>query len=513
MNESRTKNTVRNLYWGILAKFISILSPFISRTAMIYVLGMRYVGLDSLFVSVLSVLSLAEAGFGEALVFSMYKPMAEHDVKSVNALLSFYRKCYRVIGLVILGLGICMLPFLDFLVKGDVPAEVDMQILFCIHLLNTAIGYFTFAYKGSVFQAQQRVDVSKKISLLIKIVSTIIQTVLLVVCKSYYIYILVGPVATIAQNLLVAIAAKKQYPEFYCKGMIGGEDKKEIRNKVAGLVFQKIGNIVLASVDTVVISIFFGLEILGIYNGYYYIIVAIVGFISVIESSMIPSIGNSIVMENKEKNYTDFRKFHFLIIWLLTWWSACLLCLFQTFIELWQGKENMLSFYMVVLFCFYFYLHHAGDITYMYKEAAGIWWEGRYYSILAAAENLILNIILIQVIGLPGILISTIIALITVHTPYGSWILFKHYFGVKRKYALYLKRMLLYLFVAVLVSVLTYMVCIAVPIKNLWMQLLVRGCICCILPNLIFMACYWKLDDFQQAWKYVTGVVRKRNKR
>ena len=116
MSESRTKNTVRNLYWGTWAKFISILTPFITRTAMIYVLGMRYVGLDSLFVSVLNVLSLAEAGFGEALVFSMYEPMAKHDAKAVNALLAFYRKCYRIIGIVILALGICMLPFLNFLV-------------------------------------------------------------------------------------------------------------------------------------------------------------------------------------------------------------------------------------------------------------------------------------------------------------------------------------------------------------------------------------------------------------
>lgn len=510
MSESRTKNTIRNLYWGTWAKFISILIPFITRTAMIYVLGMRYIGLDSLFVAVLNVLSLAEAGFGEALVFSMYEPMAKHDAKAVNALLAFYRKCYRVIGIVILGMGICMLPFLDFLVKGDVPIEVDIRILFCIHLLNTVIGYFIYGYSGSIFRAQQRVDISKRIILLIKIVSGIIQTILLIACRNYYVYILVGPLATIAQNLLIANVAKKQYPEFYCEGMIKGDEKKEIQNKVAGLVFQKIGNIVLSSVDTVVISTFLGLEVLGIYNGYYYVIIALVGFITVIEDAMIPSIGNSIVMEDKEKNYSDFRKFHFMIIWILTWWSACLLCLFQPFMELWQGKENMLSFGMVVLFSLYFYLHHAGDITYMYKEAAGIWWEGRYYSLLAAIENLILNIILVQIMGLSGILVSTIVAIITVHTPYGSWILFKHYLGVEKKYALYLKRMFLYLVIAILISFFTYVVCITVPIKNLWIQLLIRGGICIIFPNLIFIACYWRLDDFQETWKYVTRILRKK---
>lgn len=173
MNHSRTANTARNLYWGIITRVIGIVMPFISRTAMIYVLGMRYVGLDSLFASLLNVLSLAELGFGSALVFSMYKPMAEHDVRTVNALLSFYRKCYRLIGIVISVLGLCMLPFLNVLVHGDVPPGINMRLLFSIQLFNTVIGYFTFAYRGSIFQAQQRVDISQKISLVLGIVSNV----------------------------------------------------------------------------------------------------------------------------------------------------------------------------------------------------------------------------------------------------------------------------------------------------------------------------------------------------
>ncbi len=507
MGDSRTVNTTRNLFWGIIAKIVEIIMPFISRTAMIYVLGMRYVGLNSLFTSILGVLSLAELGFGSALVFSMYKPMAENDVKTVNALLAFYKKCYRIIGLVIFVLGICMLPFLNVLVKEDVPDDVNMQLLFCIQLFDTVIGYFTFAYKGSIFQAQQRIDIRQKISLMLNVTFSIIRTVLLIICQNYYAYVLLGPVSAVLQNMLVAYYAKKLYPEYRCKGVISTKEKGEIRNKVAGLVVQKIGGIVLSSVDTIVISAFLGLRILGIYNGYYYVVTALVGFIGVIQNALIPSLGNSIVSESKEKNYQDFQKFHFLIIWLLTWWSACLLCLFQPFIELWQGEENMLSFGMVILFCLYFYLHHAGDITYMYKEAAGIWWEGRYYSLVAAGVNLVLNIVLVQMIGLPGILISTIVALVTVHIPYGSWILFKQYFESKKKYFSYMGRMLLYFAVAMIVSLVTYVACMAIPIRNLWLQLLVRGGICAVLPNVVFSALYWRTMDFQKSVRYLIGIL------
>lgn len=508
MGDSRTANTKRNLYWGMSARVVGLVLPFATRSAMIYTLGMRYVGLDSLFTSLLNVLSFAELGFGGALVFSMYKPMAEHDVKTVNALLAFYRKCYRVVGAIILVLGICMMPFLYIFVNGEVPSDVNLQILFSIQLFNTVVGYFMAAYRGSIFQAQQRVDISQKITLIINAVANLARISILLINSNYYVYILVGPVATVFQNLSVAYFTKKKYPEYYCKGYISREEKKEIQSKVYGLIFQKIGGIVLFSADTVVISSFLGLEVLGVYNGYYYVITALVGFIGVIQSAMIPSLGNSVATESREKNYHDFRKFHFLIIWVLTWWSACLLCLFQPFMTLWQGQENTLPFSMVVLFCFYFYLHHAGDITYMYKEATGLWWYGKYCSLLSATVNLTLNLILVQINGLQGILLSTIIALVSVNIPYGAWVLFQRYFESKEKYFIYLKRMMLYFVVAVIISGITYGVCCYVPVQSLWFQLVINGCICAVLPNVLFLAIYWKLDDFQSAFHYLQGILK-----
>ena len=109
----RTDNAKRNLIWGFIQKIVSVLIPFVSRTIMIYVLGMEYIGLNSLFASILSMLSFAELGIGSALVFSMYKPIADGDDDKVCALLAFYRRCYIVIGTIIVGCGLVILPFLD----------------------------------------------------------------------------------------------------------------------------------------------------------------------------------------------------------------------------------------------------------------------------------------------------------------------------------------------------------------------------------------------------------------
>ena len=54
MKIERTKNTVRNIFFGVLNKIVHIVLPFASRTAIIYVLGTQYLGLGSLFSSILS---------------------------------------------------------------------------------------------------------------------------------------------------------------------------------------------------------------------------------------------------------------------------------------------------------------------------------------------------------------------------------------------------------------------------------------------------------------------------
>ena len=89
--ESRVKNSGKNAIWGLANRLTTILFPFVTRTIIIYTLGSEYIGLDSLFVSIFQVLNFAEIGFGTAMVYNMYKPIAEGDNKTLCALLNFYK--------------------------------------------------------------------------------------------------------------------------------------------------------------------------------------------------------------------------------------------------------------------------------------------------------------------------------------------------------------------------------------------------------------------------------------
>ena len=339
---SRVKNASRNIVWGVLNKIVVLLLPFITRTVMIYTLGMEYVGLSSLFTSILQVLSFAELGIGSALVFSMYEPMAENDDKKICALLNLYKKTYRIIGVIILVAGLAILPFLNYFVNGSVPNNINLQILFVIYLLNNLAGYFLFAYKQALFTAAQRVDVISKVGMILQLFLSIFQVVILILFKNYYMYSIAIPIVTVVNNIIICVVSDRKFPQYKCYGCICKEEKKEIEKKVGGLLFQKIGNIILTSADTIVISSFLGLRVLGIYNGYYYVITALLGFLAVIQQAIIPAIGNSEVLESKAKNLKDFRMFHLLYMWIVIWWCCCLSGLYQPLLV--YGKVAVICF-------------------------------------------------------------------------------------------------------------------------------------------------------------------------
>ena len=145
MADSRTKNTTRNILAGLIYRIVAILLPFINRTVLLWGMGAEYTGVSSLFSSILSVLSLAELGFNSAIIYSMYKPMAERDWDEVSYYLSLIRKVYNIVGTVIFCGGLCCIPFLRYLIHGEYPKELNIYILFFLYLINSAISYYLFA--------------------------------------------------------------------------------------------------------------------------------------------------------------------------------------------------------------------------------------------------------------------------------------------------------------------------------------------------------------------------------
>ena len=177
MKINRTQNATRNIAFGVVLRIYQMLMPFVMRTIMIYLLGVNYLGLNSLFTSILQVLNLAEMGVGLAMVYSMYEPIAKDDSEKVCALMQLYKVYYRVIGAVVLIGGCLVIPFLPKLIKSDIPPDMNIYILYILNLLATVLTYWLFAYKNSILYAHQRADISTKVAIITETIKYLLQIV------------------------------------------------------------------------------------------------------------------------------------------------------------------------------------------------------------------------------------------------------------------------------------------------------------------------------------------------
>ena len=504
MKIERTKNAKAGILTGVLNRLVNLVLPFITRTVLLYVLGTEYLGLSGLFSSLLSFLALAELGVSNALVYSMYKPIAEGNEDEVCALLNLYRKLYRMIGTFILAAGLACVPFLPRLIKGHVPADINLYVLYGLYLTNTVCSYFLFAYQGSLLYAHQRTDVDNLINSAIPTVSWVLQMGALLIFRSYYAYVVFLPIATIATNFVRLFHVKRFFPQYKPRGKVAPELEMSIYKKMKALLGAKISTTVLHSSDSIVISAFLGLTMVTIYGNYHYIMNAIGGFLGIVYSAILPGIGNSLVTETMEKNYQDFKKFTFLSQWLVGWCAVCLLCLYQPFMRLWAGEALLLPFSVVILIAIYFILYQGRKVVITYKDAAGLWWEDRFRPFVMAGTNLISNLIMVQFIGIWGIVLSTILSLL-VSIPWETYTVFKYVFKRSPKeYALSQAQFLLVLTVA---SAVTLGIC-QVASEGI-LAILIRGCICVVVPNVIFFLAFRRREEFADAKALLLRVIKR----
>lgn len=444
----RTKNATRNIVIGFLFRFYTIIMQFVMRTVVLYFLGIEFLGLNGLFASIIQVLSLAELGVSAAMVYSMYEPIAKDDDETICALLNLYKKLYRIIGSVILVVGLVIIPVLPHLIAADLPSDVNLYTIYLLNLGTTVLTYWLFSYKASLFQAFQRNDIQSRIAFATNTIQYILQLYALITLRSYYLYLTAKLFCQILTNLSYGYISKKKYAKYSPKGKLPPKMQKQITGQIKDLFTAKLGNVLANSMDTLVVSSVLGLSLLAIYQNYYFVITSVVGFMVIVYQGCTAGIGNSLLVKSEEANYHDFKTVTMLIVCVLTFCCSCFLSLFQPFIILWTGAENMLSYSCVIAFSIYFFVFEMNQLFDTYKDAAGIWHQDRFRPLITAAFNLILNILLARILGVIGIILGTIISYVLISIP---WILLNIFDNIFSKN--YFRDYCEYLFVTICKSV------------------------------------------------------------
>ena len=490
-SSSRIYNSVKNIVLGIGNQIIILILTFISRIVFVKVLGAEYLGINGLFSNVLTILSVAELGLGSAIIYSMYKPLAEGNKEKVSALMNYYKKIYNIIAIVVAILGICLMPFLKYLVNTEQQFD-NINLYYIIFLANTVVSYL-LASRSVILNADQKLYLTKIYTLIIFVFQTVIQILILLITKSFTLYLIVQVIGTFLTNLCGAFVTKKMYPYINKKDKLKKQEKKEIFKNMKSMFFYKIGGVILNNTDNILISILVGTIWVGYYSNYYMVVSAIETFLSIIFTALSASVGNLIACTDRNRQYEIFKITNLISNVIFGFCAVGMLIIFNDFIAIFFGQDYVLSIGIVITIVLSFYTKGILNPIWVYREATGLFTYTKYVFIITAIINLILSIILGKIWGIFGILLATVIARLLTNAWYEPFILYKIHF--KKNVLNYFKENLFNFIITIMIIVVCGFITSPIKYVNIGTFLL-KGIICAIIAGTVYYLCYRKTEAF-----------------
>lgn len=494
----RSKSSAKNLVVALIGQAFGLIISFIARIIFVKFLSDEYLGLNGLFTNLLTMLSLVELGVGSALVYSLYKPLADGDNEKVKSLMDLYRKAYNIIGGVVLIIGILFIPFYRYLIS-EVPSISHLDFIYILFVLNTAISYF-YSYKRSLIICDQKRYIATIYRYVFYFLLNVFQIIVLFLTHNYILYLITQVVFTWLENICISIKADRMYPYLKDKN-IKKLDKKElntISKNVRAMLFHKIGGVVVNSTDNILISKLVGLIAVGMYSNYYLITSALDTITAQFFNAITASVGNLGACTNSKKVKETFNTTFFLNYLIYGVITVCLLILFNPFIEVWLGKKYLFDFGVVLVITICFYLKGIRKTCLTFKDALGLFWQDRYKPIIESIINLVASIILGIKYGVLGIFMGTIISTVTTSLWIEPYVLYKYYF--KENIIDYLYRFIKYTLVVVLTYLIVQKIVILISINGI-LGLLIKGVVSLILSILIMTIVFIKTNEIKHVKK------------
>lgn len=506
MGNSRLKNSALNLATGLLGRMLTIILNFAVRTIFIHCLDEAYLSVNGLYSNILTVLSLAELGFGSAMVYHMYEPMATHNYQKVAGLLLYFKKVYFVVGVVIVALGLCVIPFMDVIIK-DKPDVPLLTLYYVVFLLNSGLSYCFAAYKGTLFSADQRDYVKTNVQNMASIIQAVLQVLLLLLFRAYLVYLLVQLAGTVFVNACVAYLAGKKYPEVskYKNEQLNDGEKQQLLKNTGALFLTKVGHVALNGTDNIIISAVVGVLWVGRLSNYTLICDSVTSVLCQITAAITGSLGNFFATEDKHAGYALFRKVEFLNFWLYGFSFIALATLLDPFIRIWAGERFVLGLPISIAIAINFFVAGYMNTLWVFRSTIGLFKQGKFRPILVAILNIVLSIFLGKLWGVFGVLFATFLSRAAISLWYDPLILHRYGFEVSCKpfFARYFRRVLLLTTILIVMLTIRYVV---LSSATTVLRFAVITMFTAIVPNAIFWLAYHRCEEYA----YFRSIVKDR---
>ncbi len=512
MAGSRTKNVLRNTAFSLIYKLSDILLAFILRTIFIQTLGMSYLGLSGLFTNILTVLSLMELGAGSAIVFSLYKPLAEGNNGKVAALMQLYKKTYNIIGILVCVAGVVITPFLKYII--NLPDNVEhIYLIYWLSVANTAVSYF-LAYRRSLLMADQRNDINTKNQIIFRFTRFIILAIILVTTHNFILYLLLDVINTLVSNIQITYVIKKRYAHIDKAEIdpLTKDEKRNIMKYMASGISSKIGQTVVTSTDNIVISAFISTVMVGIYSNYTMIISGFDSMIYLLFSNITASVGNFAVKKESKDSESLFKKINFANYLLAFVVTVCVYSLLSPFVAIWVGEDYLLSEVAVAVIVLNFYISINQYCVANFMGAVGkLYYINRYRSLIEGGVNLVASILLVKFtnLGITGVFLGTTVCFLCGRIWMDAHTLYKYWFKVP--FIQYAKKYIIRFILCLIVSVASkYIVELFLGVVGLSIiNWIISAFICLAISCGIIILIYSRTEEFKY---FLNIVMRKKEK-
>lgn len=476
---SRTSNALKTMATSFFGDMLAYVLKFVIRTVFIQTLGVEYLGIDGLFANILSLLSLSELGFGMAISYKLYQPIAEGDLGRIRVLMRLYKTVYRVVGVAIIAIGLCCIPFLPMVINDFDKLDslgINAALVFCLYLAQTASTYLFFAYKSAIVQVHQKGYKLNLAGYVVTIASCVTQLLVLIVARDFIMYIAVVIAFNILQNFVYAVIAQKMYPEELARTdeRVTKDELIDLAKDCASLMLYKTNGAVLKATDNIVLSAMMGLTSVGLYSNYLMLQNALKGICGRVLASLDASVGDLHARERgSEHEVGVFRLVNYFAFVIYGFVSVVLFCVVTPFVSAWVGDSLTLGMAFVVPYCLETYLQGNLQFLTRFRTAMGLFQKAKFRPVASAVINLGVSIFAVSLVGIPGVVIGSLTAHIAAEFWYDALIICKHGFGrVKGIYGRYLAMNVYYLLVTCVAGVAAYAVCGFVPLVG-WASVVV----------------------------------------
>lgn len=500
-NDSRTRNVAYNMSFALLNKVVSIITSFINRTVFIYILGDAVLGLNSLFSTILTVLSLSELGISSAITFHLYKPIENRDYTKLMELTALYERCYKVIGIVMFFIGIILIPFLKDLVNFPNNNTLDgsIQCVYVLTLLRSVLPYLFYGFSQSIIEANQRQRVVSIYTMVANIVTTGMLTTGLLLTHNYYTFLIITIGMEMIKNIFLYVYSRKNYK--YVKNLrhisISKETKKSIFKDVFSVFIFKVTTTIGQSIDNILISIMLGTIIVGYYGNYTMITTYVISTVTMLINSFSGSVGSLIASKTKEYSHKVFLEIDFINFILMAIVTVCLNQLLNPFIHLWlRDSRYLLSWEVIALICANNYIISSLDTIYLFRNAFGLFKYGKYNFFFCGILNLILSILLGKSYGIIGILGATFISYFIISTFPFPYYLYKK--GFKMSPVKYIIEIFIRYGIVIAIAFICHLLCSNIFKENTWFNFIGQGILCVVVSIAVVCLIYFRTERFNR---------------